>query len=858
MDGTDAHGLRDESLADIHFGSPPKFHLDPDFFPPDGQPHDASAYALLLVPSGSAGRRVRSGSLFLTNLIWNDDALSNSPSHTLTSAVIDLLPDSASAHSPLAFLSPSLQPQTQASTMRSRSHTTLGHFFAEPARLSTSPFLQPHQDVLDAALLGEHTRNRSQTYSGIPQLGPNAIPGIMYPGTTLLPVPPAQPRDFAYLLARQPFLEDDFNIFELLIKTSFDNSSLGPTNTLLFDNLPQFFDAAKLHQLLTNTPLQPPGSAHRDIASIRMSQTSNSKMALVVASSVEVAMMLKAAFNHLKIVPGVILYVAFAKVLDKVPSLTPAIRAPARNPAVSVSLEMSRSEPPFLLDTARPNGSAGQVSTSLGSIASPSDTDEALQNTPSGLTLAEIITQLTRLDASAVAHLTHSNINFLATLRALPEPLLSRKFDAPRLRELRKQFEAETETGQDAMLQDEYAALAHEMLDELPELCYDHIGNTLVQKLFSLLELHETKLKLIQRIAPYLAQLGIHKNGTWAVQKVINLSLSSEEKQLISRNLREYAVRLFNDQYGNYVLQCCLRFGSPYNDFLFQAMCENFMEISSGRFGSRCIRTILESANENGSCVTSEQMAVAGSLIVKHVPDLLLNSNGSLLVTWLMDLFRGFEPDSRFALLLQQIRPHLAHLCTHKLGNLGVFKLMTRADAGVRMQLLDAMFGPFSEHDGDHPRPPTKLLELILAEGTEANAGPLFVYKVITRPLLVEPNTSYQYHVYGLVRRVLLELNIGGNQAYKKLMDEVGLAARVKNGARRKRLVRRSDQPNGPDDDYRLQPNGQYSEYDAAMQQFQPDATIMKQLERLSLSSVAMGYASNPGTPVAGPQTQYF
>ena len=34
----------------------------------------------------------------------------------------------------------------------------------------------------------------------------------------------------------------------------------------------------------------------------------------------------------------------------------------------------------------------------------------------------------------------------------------------------------------------------------------------------------EQRLALIQQISPYMASIGVHKNGTWAVQKIIGES----------------------------------------------------------------------------------------------------------------------------------------------------------------------------------------------------------------------------------------------------------------------------------------------------------------------------------------------
>lgn len=49
------------------------------------------------------------------------------------------------------------------------------------------------------------------------------------------------------------------------------------------------------------------------------------------------------------------------------------------------------------------------------------------------------------------------------------------------------------------------------------------------------------------------------------------------------------------DSLGNYVCAGTLRFGSPFTDYVFDAMTDKMWDIAQNRFGSRCMRTCLES-----------------------------------------------------------------------------------------------------------------------------------------------------------------------------------------------------------------------------------------------------------------------
>lgn len=787
---------------------------------------------------------------------------------------------------------------------------------------------------------GHAPRNRSQTYSGVtPKLAELtlALGSYTRPIQFLHLAPASSQAHFAdtgnhtfdYSLAynTKDALQDDVNIFDLPITTSFDNPNLGPTNTLLLDNLPYFIDAAGLHKLLSNQNGIAIGHHNAGITSVRLSQRTGSKLALVEFVSIEAAMTIKANFNHLELMPGVIMYVAFAKVgeelTQKAPPLPTSLNAPI--PAQTVSASRTASENhrgDFKPNKSLPKSADLQLGSSSGvSVDSLMDTVSRL-SASQPIDLKKVVSMIKKAAA-------FPNSEYQQNYGLLPEPMVHRQFDAPKLRELRKVLEnsektvfdhqssdSDTSADGEAMSQVELEELCLSMLEELPEICYDHIGNTVVQKLFTVVSSSAIKLIMIKEIAPYFAQLGIHKNGTWAIQKIINYSLTNcLPKVLIANSLKPYAVKLFNDQFGNYVLQCCLKFGSPFNDFIFETVYDNFLEISCGRFGARCLRAILETAGENNSTnsglVSNEQLFLFASLIVENATELIVNNNGSLLITWFLDTFSGCknaEYDFRYSLLTDKLMGSLDMFCSHKLSSLTIYKILNnRIDFAARQKLMNAIFGMFSELD-DAITPPPEVLESILEDSAENNSGPLFIYKILSNPssfAIGSDAVNQKYHQFALaqVKRVLLEINIINQQPYKKLIEEVGLSANkinksVSGGRKNKRAPNNQQNMNnrlGPVKGVAMgyghqtqtmapsiklnnyhsggpnmyAPNtapygtqafnnggyafaGQYGLDLMHQAQREQDFSVMQDLEQLSLSSAAMGYGSNPQTPLAG------
>ncbi|KAL8874651.1 MAG: hypothetical protein Q9174_000056 [Haloplaca sp. 1 TL-2023] len=337
---------------------------------------------------------------------------------------------------------------------------------------------------------------------------------------------------------------------------------------------------------------------------------------------------------------------------------------------------------------------------------------------------------------------------FEAEVAPVPEPSHTRVHDAPKLRDIRKRID------NNAISQAEIEEIAMGMLPEIAELSSDYLGNTVVQKLFEFCS-EAVKEQMLVPIHPHLAEIGVHKNGTWAAQKIIDVAKVPDQIRTIVDSLHPYTVALFLDQYGNYVLQCCLRFGFPWNNFIFESMLSRMWEIAQGRFGARAMRACLESHH-----ATRDQQRMLAAAIALHSVQLATNANGALLLTWFLDTCTF---PRRRAVLAPRLVPHLVHLCTHKVAYLTVLKVINqRNEPEARDIVLQALF--FSEND--------QTLEDILSDQT---CGATLIFKVLTTPFLDE---SLRADIVQNVRKVLSRLNITTPQAYKRLMDEVGLSTR--------------------------------------------------------------------------------
>jgi protein JSN1 len=353
--------------------------------------------------------------------------------------------------------------------------------------------------------------------------------------------------------------------------------------------------------------------------------------------------------------------------------------------------------------------------------------------------------------------------NYESEVPSVPEPSHNRVHDAPRLREIRKRIDNNACTPQ------EIEDVAINMLDEIAELASDYLGNTVVQKLFEYCS-ENVRQAMLERIAPHLAEIGIHKNGTWAAQKIIDVARTPALMSMVVESLRPYGMALFLDQFGNYVMQGCLRYSYPLNNFIFEVMLSRLWELAQGRFGARAMRACLES-----HYATKDQQRMVAATIALHSVQLATNANGALLLTWFLDTCTF---PRRRTVLAPRLVPHLVRLCTHKVAYLTVLKIINqRNEPDARDIILQALF--FSPND--------QVLEDILSD---QQCGATLIFKVLTTPFFDE---MIRNDVVQNVRNVLIRIKAQPQQGYKRLMDEVGLSTR--NGAPRDMHNNREDIP---------------------------------------------------------------
>ncbi len=137
------------------------------------------------------------------------------------------------------------------------------------------------------------------------------------------------------------------------------------------------------------------------------------------------------------------------------------------------------------------------------------------------------------------------------------------------------------------------------------------------------------------------------------------------------------------DQYGNYVIQCCLQFEHDRNQFIMDGMASHCYKIATSRFGSRSMRSCLESPH-----TSAKQQKIVAAAIIEQAPRLLVDPNGVIVMQWLLDS----DLPGKYKILLPTLEILLPTVVGMRFASNLVIKLLTQnSEPDVRDRLLDIL-----------------------------------------------------------------------------------------------------------------------------------------------------------------------
>ena len=160
----------------------------------------------------------------------------------------------------------------------------------------------------------------------------------------------------------------------------------------------------------------------------------------------------------------------------------------------------------------------------------------------------------------------------------------------------------------------EYVTTAIEELHGvMDQAMMNKYGSHLTRRLVELCT-DDERTKLIQQVADELVTISRSRFGTWTIQQLVESLNTSEQIQVVSGKLADYVVELTKCPNGNHVIKYCLQTMTPQdNDFIYQALTADIMNIARHKYGCSMLQRCLDYATEKQA-----RLAIGSDSVLHH------------------------------------------------------------------------------------------------------------------------------------------------------------------------------------------------------------------------------------------------
>ncbi|EPX72170.1 RNA-binding protein [Schizosaccharomyces octosporus yFS286] len=214
----------------------------------------------------------------------------------------------------------------------------------------------------------------------------------------------------------------------------------------------------------------------------------------------------------------------------------------------------------------------------------------------------------------------------------------------------------------------------------LPVLMVDAFGNYLCQKLFEHVS-DAQRSKFVQTIAPKLVPISFNMHGTRALQKIIDLVSSPGQVSCIVDALRPNVVMLTKDLNGNHVIQKCLnRFSHEDCQFIFDAICNDPVDVSTHRHGC----CVVQRCFDHASPAQIEQLV---QHIIPHALLLVQDAFGNYVLQYVLELNNPSHTETIVNHFISKVRV----LSTQKFSSNVIEKCIFYSPFPLKEKLIDEL-----------------------------------------------------------------------------------------------------------------------------------------------------------------------
>lgn len=225
---------------------------------------------------------------------------------------------------------------------------------------------------------------------------------------------------------------------------------------------------------------------------------------------------------------------------------------------------------------------------------------------------------------------------------------------------------------------------------EIVETCYRHFGiwmkhpiaNFLCQQVWKYMS-DQQREDIFKNYSEMLPRAALHTYSTRVVQVMISTASQRQDsenrcKSYLKAILSTVGKSLFKDVNGAHVLQhCFLYWSSEDNEFLYNMIQENFLELATHRQGCCMIQTSMDFAN-------ASQLDNIAKSIMEHILELIHDAFGNYVVQRILDnKYTSFLHD-----MMKKLRGHWYEMSMEKFSSNITEKCLQLADETQRWEMI--------------------------------------------------------------------------------------------------------------------------------------------------------------------------
>jgi len=171
----------------------------------------------------------------------------------------------------------------------------------------------------------------------------------------------------------------------------------------------------------------------------------------------------------------------------------------------------------------------------------------------------------------------------------------------------------------------------HELKDHVAELMMDNFGHYAIEALFQVSP-DEQRLYLVGNLAPSIAIVSCHKQGSFSIQSIMESLKTQTEIEMIVEALSKHVMQIILNCSGHHVIIRFLsKFGWPFTRFVHRALVGHCYVFSTDHYGLRVMKAAVDAGPHS-------QLTNVFNCISKHTNNLVVNQYGNYIIQHLLDV----------------------------------------------------------------------------------------------------------------------------------------------------------------------------------------------------------------------------